>query len=230
MSTNWGEEEQRATVEAYVDMHRREANGERFQKKRYYEALAARFGRTSSAYEYRMQNISHVLSLQGRRWVTGLKPKQHVGTNIVRTLERLIAECEGQHLGSSATFRKAVKQRMQAPPPQAPEGNRKPSRTQAAVTQFARSEAVAAWVRREAAGKCESCGASAPFVGEDGLPFLEVHHVRRLADGGEDTIQNSVAVCPNCHRQLHYGSNKDALARALIAKLPRLHPDHNAGS
>ncbi len=42
------------------------------------------------------------------------------------------------------------------------------------------------------------------FEREDGSP-LEVHHVIRLADGGSDTINNSVALCPNCHRELHFG-------------------------
>jgi len=39
--------------------------GKPFVKKSYYRELAARFGRTAKAFEYRAQNISHVLSLQG---------------------------------------------------------------------------------------------------------------------------------------------------------------------
>ncbi len=42
------------------------------------------------------------------------------------------------------------------------------------------------------------------FEREDGSP-LEVHHVIRPADGGSDTINNSVALCHNCHRELHFG-------------------------
>jgi 5-methylcytosine-specific restriction protein A len=34
---------------------------------------------------------------------------------------------------------------------------------------------------------------------------LEVHHKIRLADGGFDTVENAIAVCPNCHRQCHHG-------------------------
>ncbi|MGH8437576.1 MAG: HNH endonuclease [Pseudomonas sp.] len=33
----------------------------------------------------------------------------------------------------------------------------------------------------------------------------EVHHKVRLADGGLDTVENAIAVCPNCHRQAHFG-------------------------
>ena len=40
---------------------------------------------------------------------------------------------------------------------------------------------------------------------KDNTPYLEVHHKIRLSDGGEDTIDNVVALCPNCHRKAHYG-------------------------
>jgi 5-methylcytosine-specific restriction protein A len=32
---------------------------------------------------------------------------------------------------------------------------------------------------------------------------LESHHIKWLSKGGEDTIQNTVALCPNCHRRVH---------------------------
>jgi len=50
----------------YVEMQRIARRGSAINKKRYYEELAARFGRTEKAFEYRVQNISHVLSLMGR--------------------------------------------------------------------------------------------------------------------------------------------------------------------
>ncbi|WP_374725706.1 HNH endonuclease [Tardiphaga robiniae] len=55
-------------------------------------------------------------------------------------------------------------------------------------------------------GVCEECGKEAPFLKEsDGKPYLEVHHVTPLSMGGADTIDNTIAVCPNCHRQYHHG-------------------------
>ena len=102
MSDNWTEEELRASVDAYVEMHRLEAAGQPFTKKSYYEDLADRFGRTVKSYEYRMQNISYVYSLQGRRWVSGLKPARNVGSNVIQHLEQLIAASEGQQLGSNS--------------------------------------------------------------------------------------------------------------------------------
>ena len=55
-------------------------------------------------------------------------------------------------------------------------------------------------------GICEECKNEAPFMRlKDGTPYLEVHHKIRLAYGGEDTVENAIAVCPNCHRKEHYG-------------------------
>lgn len=55
-------------------------------------------------------------------------------------------------------------------------------------------------------GICDHCGKPAPFNRDsDGTPYLEVHHIKMLAEGGEDTLENTVALCPNCHRKAHYG-------------------------
>ena len=37
----------------------------------------------------------------------------------------------------------------------------------------------------------------------DGTHYLEVHHIDQLAKGGADTVENAVALCPNCHRKMH---------------------------
>jgi len=30
-----------------------------------------------------------------------------------------------------------------------------------------------------------------------------------LSEGGEDTIDNAGALCPNCHKQAHFGRNRE---------------------
>jgi predicted HNH restriction endonuclease len=71
---------------------------------------------------------------------------------------------------------------------------------------YHRNPDVIATVLERANGECEKCNKPAPFIrATNGTPYLEVHHKIRLADGGEDTIENAIAVCPNCHRLLHYG-------------------------
>jgi 5-methylcytosine-specific restriction endonuclease McrA len=75
------------------------------------------------------------------------------------------------------------------------------------TTMFLRNQYVIADVLARANGVCESCRAPAPFRRvSDGTPYLEVHHQVRLANGGEDTVSNAIALCPNCHRKAHYGN------------------------
>lgn len=81
-----------------------------------------------------------------------------------------------------------------------------PERIQIVSLGFRRSAHVIVAVLRRANGICEQCGRTAPFTRRsDGSPFLEVHHRTPLSQGGEDTIANAVALCPNCHREAHHG-------------------------
>lgn len=68
---------------------------------------------------------------------------------------------------------------------------------------YHRDEYLKEMVKRIADGTCQLCGNPAPFEDKYGEPYLEEHHVKRLADGGTDTIDNVVAICPNCHRKVH---------------------------
>ncbi len=69
--------------------------------------------------------------------------------------------------------------------------------------QYERDQAVAEHAKRRAAGQCQLCLEPAPFRRTDGEPYLETHHIVWLAHGGDDSIQNTVALCPNCHRKMH---------------------------
>lgn len=71
------------------------------------------------------------------------------------------------------------------------------------VEVFERNPFVSKCAREHANGVCELCGAEAPFKDTKGRPFLEVHHVDWLSTGGKDSIDNTVALCPNCHRKMH---------------------------
>jgi len=222
MKENWTKEELEAAVHAYVIMLNKEANGESFIKKSFYQELAQQFGRTEKAFEYRMQNISYVYSLMGRRWVAGLKPAKNVGARVAGELEDLINEIEGQALPKVAEFQSTVNTLKKNKNGVSPKGNIKPSKNNVETTQYKRDPKVVAWVINEANGICENCDNDAPFLKDDSSPFLEVHHLRRLADGGTDTTSNAVAVCPNCHRELHFGINKTILISTLYSKVKRL--------
>lgn len=83
---------------------------------------------------------------------------------------------------------------------------KRPSCSVVSTLVFQRNPDVVAAVLERAQGICEECNKPAPFRRRsDSTPYLEVHHRIRLADGGEDTVPNAIALCPNCHRYLHYG-------------------------
>lgn len=82
----------------------------------------------------------------------------------------------------------------------------RPERIEVTSTAFVRNPCVVAIVLGRAAGYCDGCQRPAPFARKsDGSPYLEVHHVVPLAEDGEDTVDNAVALCPNCHRERHFG-------------------------
>jgi 5-methylcytosine-specific restriction protein A len=78
-----------------------------------------------------------------------------------------------------------------------------PGRQRIETTQFTRDPHVAELAKRNANGCCQLCGAAAPFQDKSGAPYLETHHIVWLARGGSDSIKNTVALCPNCHRRMH---------------------------
>lgn len=87
---------------------------------------------------------------------------------------------------------------------------------------YKRSEVVSELAKRRARGICELPNASgdyhkAPFD-VDGMPYLESHHVEWLSHGGEDVLENVVALCPNCHKKIHI-LNKTVDNQKLLSRL-----------
>jgi 5-methylcytosine-specific restriction endonuclease McrA len=125
-------------------------------------------------------------------------------------------ELEKRARNAEERFKKSGKS---TPPPS---GNEDPDRASRVQTVFERDPKVVAWVRSQADRVCECCCKEAPFEKEDGTPYLEVHHVRPLAEGGPDNVENAIACCPNCHRRLHQGRDRLELREELIKRIPRL--------
>ncbi|MDP9372815.1 MAG: HNH endonuclease [Chloroflexota bacterium] len=103
-----------------------------------------------------------------------------------------------------------------------PVGNEKPRQVYSNQVVYERDPAVKAWVLQQARGICELCRQPGPFVLPSGEQYLEVHHVHPLAEGGPDTIQNAVALCPNCHRLLHLAVDAEQYLAVLYAQVNRL--------
>lgn len=97
----------------------------------------------------------------------------------------------------------------------------KPSKRQTMAIHYERNAAVAEYVKRKANGICQLCKQPAPFIKKDGEPYLEAHHIVWLSRGGEDTIENSVALCPNCHKKMHVidDINDIDLLKAKVLKI-----------
>lgn len=87
----------------------------------------------------------------------------------------------------------------------------KPERVRVFSFAYKRNPDIVAEALFRAGGRCEQCTDPAPFMrASDGSPYLEVHHVRSLSDGGEDSLANVIALCPNCHREIHHGRARQA--------------------
>ncbi len=84
----------------------------------------------------------------------------------------------------------------------------------AAKKEPVRSPYVRAYVRLRADHCCELCG-WAGFEEDDGSRYIEVHHLQWLVEGGSDTPENAAALCPNCHRELHFGKQRRTLLLQL---------------
>lgn len=103
-----------------------------------------------------------------------------------------------------------------------PKGQEVPSKGERIINVYLRDANVVAYVLNAAGDYCESCGGKAPFLKKNGEPYLEIHHVLPLSKGGTDTITNTVAICPNCHREAHYSDKKEDLVSKLYSQICRL--------
>ena len=92
-----------------------------------------------------------------------------------------------------------------------------PGSREATSRVYQRSPYVVDFTLRRANGTCELCEQLAPFNKPSGEPYLEVHHIHHLADGGEDAIENAVALCPNCHRMIHSLKRKSDIDMLILA-------------
>jgi 5-methylcytosine-specific restriction endonuclease McrA len=85
-------------------------------------------------------------------------------------------------------------------------GQTKPRQYTSSVTLFDRDKDVVAEVLLRARGRCEVCTKLAPFRRAGTREhYPEVHHLLWLARDGDDTVENAIALCPNCHREAHFG-------------------------
>jgi 5-methylcytosine-specific restriction protein A len=92
---------------------------------------------------------------------------------------------------------------------------------------YARSAKIKIYVLKRAKGLCEACKREAPFLRKNGSPYLEPHHIRRIADGGPDHPKFVAAVCPTCHRLIHHGEGGAKLNADLEKHVLKVEEEHD---
>jgi 5-methylcytosine-specific restriction endonuclease McrA len=83
---------------------------------------------------------------------------------------------------------------------------------------YSRDKKVRDAVLRRAKGKCELCGKPG-FMTLNGKRYLETHHVIFLANQGADKLTNVIALCPNDHREAHFGKRREGIEKEMNLKL-----------
>jgi hypothetical protein len=96
--------------------------------------------------------------------------------------------------------------------------NLKPRRQAQQAISYDRDPLVVTLRKRLAGYRCEvdACQ-SERFQTVTKEFFVEVHHLVPLAEGGPDTLENTVAVCATHHRFLHHGQERKDLTARLTA-------------
>jgi len=244
-SSRWSQDEINASVKAYLGMLGKEIAGVNYNKAAVNRELRGTdsepgplHGRSKTAVENRMSNISAVLVNQHKRRIRGYVPLSHVGPgptgmieSALKANQELLPSDVNEYFeptGDDETLENRVNEiRENVDLGLPPGGNRNPRRHPVAATEVPeRDPNVKRWVLDTAEGICELCGEQSPFRSRrPGNPwYLEVHHVVPLGPphDGPDTTCNAVALCPNCHAECHYSEKHEESTRRLYQTINRL--------
>ena len=73
-----------------------------------------------------------------------------------------------------------------------------------------------------------------PFCTENDISVLEIHHIYERAQGGDNTPENLILVCSNCHSKITYGeiSKSEVMKKKymLMGKLFEMKPENKSGN
>jgi 5-methylcytosine-specific restriction protein A len=97
----------------------------------------------------------------------------------------------------------------------APTGEESPDRALVTGLVVIRDSKVRNYILKRAGGSCEYCG-NLGFKMKNGRHYIEAHHVIVLSKQGKDTVENVIALCPNHHREAHFGAEAEALEKDFM--------------
>lgn len=69
-------------------------------------------------------------------------------------------------------------------------------------------------------GRCEHCKQKGFQMG-NGKIYLETHHIVPLHENGDDTSENVIALCPNHHKEAHYGERQKEMRDEMLKTIAR---------
>jgi 5-methylcytosine-specific restriction protein A len=227
---DWSDAELSAAVMAYLSMLRMELNGEAYVKSQVNQELrdGVLAKRTKSSVEFRMQNISATFYDLRLPCVTGYRPAKNVGSSVKERIRSVLEQHDVSDLeayvptANPQTLERNILALRKQAWIKTPTGSIHPGQVITTSTSYVRDPAVKLWVLKAADGVCEGCALPAPFMGDGGFPYLEVHHVIPLSCHGSDRISNAAALCPNCHRRCHFGSDREEFKLSLYERVERL--------
>jgi HNH endonuclease len=100
-------------------------------------------------------------------------------------------------------------------------GNSDPEYRERMTGSYVRDQEVRRRVVNRANGICEYGGCQT-FQKANGQAYLEAHHVISLSEQGPDKLSNVIALCPNHHREAHFGENWQSLQDEFLQTLKKL--------
>lgn len=229
-SGEWTDQELEAAIYAYFMMLNKELSGRAYNKaevNRHLRSLELS-SRSKGAIEFRMQNISSVLQDLCHPIIQSYMPRIHLGTDASERTRAIIFrnkflnEKNYAPTANETELDSRVRSLLKKGLVGTPKGRKHPEKQYSNQAAYEQDPLVKAWVLQHAEGTCELCGGPGPFLDKSGLRFLETHHVIPMADGGEDTTLNTVALCPNCHRQCHLSPEAGMLQKKLRDIIDRI--------
>jgi 5-methylcytosine-specific restriction protein A len=227
---HWSDPELSAALEAYLHALQLSLAGKPVKPASVIANLheGALQNRTLHSLELRMRNISSVLYDLKLPYLPQWRPARNVGSRVKARIVGLIPKTDifKLEIYSETTERDLLEKRVSLLRKQKeialPNGSLQPDWEMKNIKFFYRNPAIKAWILENAKGICEGCDSPAHFRGSDGLPYLEVHHVLPLSQGGSDRTENTVALCSNCHTRCHYSIDRDEFKLYLYQKVIRL--------
>lgn len=195
----------------------------------FFDAVAAAVGVDPDEYPTKQLLAEAIARHLGQDWDSSCDSRHEAasggGTVTAEGLSRILRGLHQRGASEDQRFELRLGARMarEQLPRQKPTGADQPERVIGMTMSYKRSAEVAEWVLKYAKGVCEHCSVPAPFLTNGGTPYLEVHHVVPLAEGGSDTVENAVAVCPNCHRAAHYSVDAAEIRDRLFGYLRKRH-------